>query len=173
MALVLGRKVPGFTLPSDGGGEVSLSSLEGRAAVLFFYPKDDTSSCTLEAIDFSAKMPEFDKIGVFVAGISPDGAKKHGKFRVKHGLSVKLLSDETKQFISACGLWVEKSMYGQKYMGVERTTVLVDRSGTAARIWAKVKVPGHADEVLAAARELAAQLGGNLAQSGTNPGKNH
>jgi thioredoxin-dependent peroxiredoxin len=154
MAVVLGKEAPGFTLPSDSGGAVSLGSLRGKMAVLFFYPKDDTTGCTLEAKDFSERNAEFTKIGAWVVGISPDSVKSHGKFRAKHGLAVTLLADESKEMIASYGLWVEKSMYGRKYMGVERTTVLLDASGKVARVWEKVKVPGHAEEVLEAARQL-------------------
>ena len=159
MALVLGAEMPEFELPSDAGGLVSLSGLKGRHAVLFFYPKDDTSSCTQESADFSALLAEFGSLGVFVAGVSPDSVKKHGRFRAKHGLTVTLLSDEAKALIPACGLWVEKSMYGHKYMGVERTTLLIDPAGKIAGVWEKVKVPGHAGEVLGAVRQLTARLG--------------
>jgi thioredoxin-dependent peroxiredoxin len=158
MAVALSGQVPGFSLPSDSGSEVSSSGLKGKAAVIFFYPKDDTTGCTLEAKDFSDRLAEFEKIGVSVAGISPDSIKSHRKFRAKHELSVTLLSDESKEMIAACGLWVEKSMYGRKYMGVERTTLLLDPTGKVSRIWEKVSVPGHAQEVLEAARELTAQL---------------
>jgi thioredoxin-dependent peroxiredoxin len=154
MAAVLGKEVPSFTLPSEDGGAVSLVGLRGKMAVLFFYPKDDTTGCTLEAQDFSDRAAEFAKIGASVVGISPDSIKSHSKFRAKHGLAVTLLSDESKEMIASYGLWVEKSMYGRKYMGVERTTVLLDASGKVARIWEKVKVPGHAEEVLEAARQL-------------------
>jgi thioredoxin-dependent peroxiredoxin len=154
MAVVLGKEPPGFTLPADVGSAVSLGALRGKMAVLFFYPKDDTTGCTLEAHDFSERAGEFEKIGASVVGISPDSIKSHSKFRAKHGLSVTLLSDETKEMIASYGLWVEKSMYGRKYMGVERTTVLLDASGKVARVWEKVKVPGHAEEVLEAARQL-------------------
>jgi thioredoxin-dependent peroxiredoxin len=154
MAVVLGKEAPDFTLPSDSGGAVSLGSLKGEITVLFFYPKDDTTGCTLEATDFSERAAEFKKAGAKVVGISPDSIKSHGKFRAKHGLSVTLLADESKEMIASYGLWVEKSMYGRKYMGVERTTVLLDASGKVARIWEKVKVLGHAEEVLEAARQL-------------------
>jgi peroxiredoxin Q/BCP len=156
MAIKSGVAAPDFTLASDGGGTLSLSQLQGNMAVLFFYPKDDTTGCTLEAKDFSDRSAEFDKIGAAVFGISPDSVKSHGKFRAKHGLSVSLLSDETKQMLDQYGVWVEKSMYGRKYMGVERTTLLLDAAGKVARVWEKVKVPGHAEEVLEAARRLRA-----------------
>lgn len=158
MAVKLGEAAPEFTLARDGGGTMSLAELRGKPAVLFFYPKDDTTGCTTEAKDFSDRASEFAKLGVEVAGVSPDSLKSHVKFKVKHALSVTLLSDETKQMLEAYGLWVEKSMYGKKYKSVERTTLLLDPSGTIARVWEKVKVPGHAEEVLEAARQLKAGL---------------
>ena len=155
MTLHVGGSIPDFALPDDNGETKTLSALKGRIVVLFFYPKDDTSSCTLEAKDFSEHAPDFAEIGAEVIGISPDSAKSHAKFRKKHLLSVALVSDESKQTLQALGLWIEKSMYGRKYMGVERTTVLIGREGKVARLWAKVKVTGHAAEVLQAARLLA------------------
>jgi len=152
--LIPGTEAPDFDLPRDGGGTVRLSSLRGKPVVLYFYPKDDTSGCTSEAIDFSALKPEFDKIGVVVIGMSPDSAKSHDKFKKKHDLKVDLVSDETKDVLQAYGVWTEKSMYGRKYMGVERTTLLLDADGRIAQVWPKVKVPGHAAAVLEAARSL-------------------
>ncbi|HMQ58404.1 MAG TPA: peroxiredoxin [Rhizobiaceae bacterium] len=152
--LSAGASAPDFTLPGDNGTTVSLASLAGKPVVLFFYPKDDTSGCTAESIAFSALKPQFDALGVNVIGMSPDSAKSHDKFKAKHGLSVALAADEEKAALQAYGVWVEKSMYGKKYMGVERTTVLIDAKGRIARVWNKVKVPGHAEEVLAAAREM-------------------
>ncbi|HWK15424.1 MAG TPA: peroxiredoxin [Rhizobiaceae bacterium] len=152
--LIPGTEAPDFDLPRDGGGAVRLSSLRGKPVVLYFYPKDDTSGCTSEAIDFSALKPEFDKIGVVVIGMSPDSAKSHDKFKKKHDLKVDLVSDETKDVLQAYGVWTEKSMYGRKYMGVERTTLLLDADGRIAQVWPKVKVPGHAAAVLEAARAL-------------------
>jgi peroxiredoxin Q/BCP len=149
-----GQDAPQFELPRDGGGTLTLSALRGKAVVLYFYPKDDTSGCTAEAIDFSALKPDFEKAGAVVIGMSPDSAKKHDKFKAKHGLSVDLVADEERKAIEAYGVWAEKSMYGRKYMGVERTTFLIDRNGKIARIWPKVKVPGHAAEVLEAVRAL-------------------
>ena len=160
MAVKLGGEAPDFTLAKDGGGLLSLKELRGKAAVLFFYPKDDTTGCTLEAKDFSDRSVEFSKLGVEIVGISPDSVKSHDKFKTKHGLTVTLLSDESKQMLRAYGLWVEKSMYGRKYMGVERTTLLLDPSGKIAQAWEKVKVPGHADEVLQEARRMRAELTG-------------
>jgi len=152
--LIPGTEAPDFDLPRDGGGTVRLSSLRGKPVVLYFYPKDDTSGCTSEAIDFSALKPEFDKIGVVVIGMSPDSARSHDKFKKKHDLKVDLVSDETKDILQAYGVWVEKSMYGRKYMGVERTTLLIDADGRIAQVWPKVKVPGHAAAVLEAAKAL-------------------
>lgn len=149
-----GHTAPNFSLAGAGDRTIDLAGLRGRKAVLFFYPKDDTSGCTQEAREFSALLPEFEAAGVEVIGVSPDSLASHDKFSKKHGLSLTLASDEAKQALEAFGVWVEKSMYGRKYMGVERTTVLLDRDGTVARIWPKVKVPGHAAEVLAAAQAL-------------------
>lgn len=151
-----GTPCPAFELPDADGATVSLDDLKGRPFVLYFYPKDDTSGCTVEAKDFSQAGEEFAAIGVPVFGVSPDGVKSHAKFAAKHELSVRLLADEEKKLISALGLWVEKSMYGRTYMGVERATILFDAQARAHRVWPKVKVKGHVDEVLAAAKALAA-----------------
>lgn len=153
--IAIGESAPDFELPGDGGSTISLSALRGSIVVLFFYPKDDTSGCTTEALDFTSLKEEFDAIGVKVIGISPDSVKRHDKFKAKHGLTVTLASDEEKQVLEAYGVWVEKSMYGRKYMGVERTTLLIDSNGKIVRIWNKVKVAGHAAEVLSAAKEAA------------------
>ena len=149
-----GDSAPDFTLPTDGGGVFSLSTHFGSPIVLFFYPKDDTSGCTKEAVGFSEQLAAFEKAGVVVAGMSPDPVKKHDKFRDKHDLKVVLISDEDKEVLSRYGVWVEKSMYGNKYMGVERTTLLIAADGTVAKAWHKVKVPGHVEAVLEAALEL-------------------
>lgn len=151
-AIAEGTAAPDFTLPRDGGGTVSLSDYRGKTVVLYFYPKDDTSGCTVEAIDFTAKVEDFAKAGAVVIGMSPDPVKAHDKFIKKHGLGIVLASDEDKSTLEAYGVWAEKSMYGRKYMGVERTTVLIGRDGTVRKVWEKVKVPGHVDEVLAAAQ---------------------
>ncbi len=151
-----GDMAPDFELPVTEKGVMSLSSLKGKPVVLFFYPKDDTSGCTKEAVEFTAALPEFEKIGVAVLGISPDPLKKHDKFVEKHSLGMPLISDEEKTALNAYGVWVEKSMYGKKYMGVERSTFLIDADGKIAKAWRKVKVPGHVDEVLAAARRIVA-----------------
>ncbi|MDY8110631.1 peroxiredoxin [Fulvimarina sp. 2208YS6-2-32] len=152
MALEEGKALPDFSLPDETGRTVALADLKGAPFVLYFYPKDDTSGCTSEAVAFSGLKAEFDALGMSVIGISPDPVKKHVKFRDKHDLSVRLLSDEEKVFLEACGVWVEKSMYGKTYMGVERTTALVGADGTVVTLWRKVKVPGHAEAVLEAAR---------------------
>ncbi|WP_243368934.1 peroxiredoxin [Microvirga solisilvae] len=154
MSLNPGNKAPAFTLPATGGTDISLESLKGRKAVLYFYPKDDTSGCTLEAKDFQALGKEFEAADTVIIGVSPDPMTSHDKFRAKYGLEFPLASDEEKAMLEAYGVWVEKSMYGRKYMGVERTTVLIDRDGTIAKVWNKVKVQGHAQEVLAAAKAL-------------------
>lgn len=150
-----GAAAPAFELPGDGGQTVSLAAEKGKIVVLFFYPKDDTSGCTAEAIAFSALKTEFDRLGAVLIGMSPDSVKKHDKFKAKHELTVRLASDEAKEVLQRYGVWVEKSMYGRKYMGVERTTLLIGKDGRIVRIWPKVKVPGHAEEVLEAVRELA------------------
>ncbi|THV25030.1 thioredoxin-dependent thiol peroxidase [Peteryoungia ipomoeae] len=150
----IGKSAPDFTLPANGGGSVTLSDLKGKSVVLFFYPKDDTSGCTTEAKDFTTLADQFSAAGVAVIGISPDSVKSHDKFAAKHALSVTLASDEEKSVLQTYGVWKEKSMYGKTYMGVERTTVLIDASGKIAAIWPKVKVPGHAQAVLEAAKVL-------------------
>ena len=149
-----GDKAPDFELPTDGGEKLKLSSLKNKLAVLYFYPKDDTSGCTSEAKDFSRLATDFRKAGVEVIGISPDTLESHAKFSKKYDLSVRLAADTDKAVATAFGVWVEKSMYGRKYMGVERSTFLIDKQGCIARAWRKVKVPGHAEEVLAAAKAL-------------------
>lgn len=154
MALSQGALAPDFDLPASGGGRIALAALKGHKVVLYFYPKDNTSGCTLEAQGFNTLLPDFEAAEARIIGMSPDPVKSHDKFCGKYGLAFPLASDEEKDVLGAYGVWVEKSMYGRKYMGVERTTVLIDREGRIARIWPKVKVPGHAEEVLAAARAL-------------------
>ena len=149
-----GSTAPDFALPTDQGEPVVLSALKGRPVVVYFYPKDDTSGCTAEAKDFSASIAAFDKAGATVIGISPDSVASKAKFRKKHGLAVVLAADADKRVCESYGVWVEKSMYGRKYMGVERSTFLIDKQGRVARAWRKVKVPGHAAEVLAAVTAL-------------------
>lgn len=150
-----GDIAPDFNLPRDGGKKQTLSELRGHPVVLYFYPKDDTSGCTLEAHNFTQLKPEFDKLGIAVIGMSPDKPEKHDKFKTKHDLDVILVSDEDKSTLQAYGVWVEKSMYGRKYMGVERSTFLIDKNGNIAEIWRKVKVPGHAKIVLDSAAAIA------------------
>ncbi|MDW4496791.1 peroxiredoxin [Sulfitobacter sp. D35] len=147
------QPAPNFTLPGTEG-EITLSDLKGQPVVLFFYPKDDTPGCTKESIGFSETRADFEAAGARVFGISKDSLAKHEKFIAKHGLQVPLLSDENGSVCEDYGVWKEKSMYGKKFMGIERTTVLVDAQGTVARVWNKVKVPGHVDEVLEAVRAL-------------------
>lgn len=150
----IGQAAPNFTLATDGGGSVSLGALAGKKVVLYFYPKDDTSGCTLEAKAFNDMQKQFAAAGAVIIGVSPDSVASHDKFKKKYGLGFALASDETRAMLESYGVWVEKSMYGRKYMGVERTTFLIDAKGKIARVWSKVKVPGHADEVLAAAQAL-------------------
>jgi thioredoxin-dependent peroxiredoxin len=154
MSLSIGTRAPAFSLPATDGREISLDSLKGRKVVLYFYPKDDTSGCTLEAQNFQALKQDFAAADTEIIGVSPDSLKSHEKFRAKYGLDFALASDEATAMLQAYGVWVEKSMYGRTYMGVERTTLLIDREGMIAQVWSKVKVPGHAEEVLAAAKVL-------------------
>ena len=154
MSLKAGDEAPDFTLPATGGTTLSLKGLRGRKVVLYFYPKDDTSGCTLEAQNFNRLKEDFEATDTEVIGISPDSLKSHDKFQAKYGLDLTLASDEGKAMLEAYGVWVEKSMYGRKYMGVERTTVLVGRDGRIAEVWSKVKVPGHAEAVLKAAQAV-------------------
>ena len=149
-----GAKAPAFSLPSDGGGKVSLKEFKGRNLVLYFYPKADTPGCTKEAIAFSRLRAEFAKADTAILGVSADPVPSQDKFKSKHKLTIALGSDETKKTLAAYGAWGEKSMYGRKFMGVIRKTFLIDASGRIVRIWPKVKVPVHAEEVLSAAREL-------------------
>lgn len=148
----IGSKAPSFTLPGDSGETRSLAGFAGKKLVLYFYPKDDTSGCTAEAKDFNALRAEFHAAGTEIVGVSPDSPKSHDKFRAKYDLAFPLVSDESKAMLEAYGVWVEKSMYGRKYMGVERTTFLIGPDGTVLNVWNKVKVPGHAEAVLEAAR---------------------
>ena len=149
-----GQTAPDFTLPRDGGGSVTLSGFRPGKVVLYFYPRDDTPGCTLEAQDFNARLADFAAAGATVIGLSKDSVKSHDKFCRKHGLGIVLASDETGHVSEDYGVWGEKSMYGRTYMGIERTTVLIDGEGRVARVWNKVSVKGHADEVLAAAQAL-------------------
>ena len=151
MSLKVGDKAPDFTLPTDGGGEVSLKDLKGKKLVLYFYPKDDTPGCTTEACGFRDALPDFSKVKAAIVGISKDSAASHDKFKTKFKLPFPLASDEDGKVCAAYGTWVEKSMYGKTYMGIERSTFLIDETGVIRNIWRKVKADGHAAEVLAAA----------------------
>jgi peroxiredoxin Q/BCP len=150
----IGEKAPNFALPDADEKSVRLADLKGRPLVVYFYPKDDTSGCTAEARDFTCLASSFAQAGAAVLGISPDAPKSHRAFTEKYDLGVRLLSDADHQAAEAYGVWVEKSMYGRKYLGVERATFLIDAKGRVARIWRKVKVAGHAEEVLAAVQSL-------------------
>jgi peroxiredoxin Q/BCP len=152
--LTAGSKAPNFKLPRDGGREVSLADFKGRKLVLYFYPRADTSGCTKEAIDFSKLAPAFARAGTSILGVSADPVKAQDKFKAKHDLSIALGSDESHEMLNAYGVWAKKSMYGRSYMGILRNTYLIGPDGKIARVWEKVKVPGHAEEVLAAAKEL-------------------
>jgi thioredoxin-dependent peroxiredoxin len=149
-----GMTPPDFELPDGDGKSVKLSALRGRPVVVYFYPKDDTSGCTAEAKDFTCLAQDFRDAGAELLGISPDSPASHRKFKDKYGLDARLLSDEARSAAEAYGVWVEKQMYGRKYMGVERATFLIDTAGKVARVWRNVRVPGHADEVLAALRAM-------------------
>jgi peroxiredoxin Q/BCP len=152
--LAPGDRAPAFRLATDGSGEVSSASLKGKPYVLYFYPKDDTSGCTKEAIDFSGSKRKFDALGVTIIGVSKDSAASHDKFKSKHKLKIILGSDPEIKTAQDYGIWVEKSMYGRKYMGMDRSTFLVDGKGVVRQVWRKVKVPGHVEAVLAAAKTL-------------------
>jgi len=152
--LAEGSKAPDFRLAGDGGSTVALADFKGKKLVLYFYPKADTSGCTTEAKDFTRLHKEFVKAGVAVVGVSADPIKKQDAFKAKHGLLMPLASDESHEMLTAYGVWGEKSMYGKKYMGIHRTTVLIGPDGCIVRIWPKVKIGGHAEEVLAAAKAL-------------------
>lgn len=150
--LNIGDQAPNFDLPANDGRRVSLSEHSGKTVVLYFYPKDNTEGCTLEAIDFTRLKGEFEAAGAEIIGISPDSARKHDNFCRKHGLGITLGSDEDLQAAQAYGVWVEKQMYGRKYMGIDRSTFLIGPDGKIRRIWRKVRVKGHAEEVLEAVR---------------------
>lgn len=154
MAVQEGDDAPDFRLPRDGGGELSLADFKDRKLVLYAYPKDDTPGCTQEAIEFNRLRSDFEASGTTIVGVSPDPAKKHDRFKQKHDLALTLLADESQALAEAYGIWVEKSMYGRSYMGLERSTFLIGSDGKIARIWRKVKVAGHAQEVLEAAKAL-------------------
>ena len=151
----IGDKAPSFTLPIDGGGEISLSDLKGGMAVLYFYPKDNTPGCTTEAIAFSTLKKEFDSLGVKIIGISKDSVRKHDNFKAKHDLNIILASDASGQMIEDYGVWVLKKLYGREYMGIERATYLLGGDGKVLQVWRKVRVKGHAEAVLDAAKSAA------------------
>ena len=150
-----GDPLPAFSLPADGGRTISSKDLAGKGVILFFYPRDDTSGCTKEAIGFSAAQEALAALGVTVLGVSKDSVKSHDKFVAKHDLTVALLSDEHGDLCERAGCWKEKNMYGKTYMGIERTTILAGADGKIRNIWRKVKVPGHVEEVVDAARDMA------------------
>ncbi len=150
----VGQKAPDFKMATDGAGDVSLKALKGKKVVLYFYPKDDTPGCTKEACGFRDSLPDFSKVDAEIVGVSKDTVAKHDKFKAKHELNFILGSDEDGSVCEAYGTWVEKSMYGKKYMGIERATFLIDEKGVVQNVWRKVKVKGHVDEVLAAAQAL-------------------
>ena len=154
MSVDIGDKVPEFALPTDGGGKASTKDLIGKKVVVYFYPKDNTSGCTKEACDFRDAKRDFAKLGVEIIGISKDPVKSHDGFKAKQKLNFALGADESGAACAAFGTWIEKSMYGRKYMGIERATFLIDEKGVVRGAWRKVKVPGHVAAVLAAAREL-------------------
>jgi peroxiredoxin Q/BCP len=150
----VGKKAPDFELPTDGGNVFRLSEQIGKSVVLYFYPKDDTPGCTAEAIAFTGLADQFAEQGAVILGVSPDSAKAHDKFKAKYELSIQLAADTAKDVVSRYGVWIKKSRYGREYMGVDRTTVLVGPDGRIAEIWRKVKVDGHAAEVLEAVKKL-------------------
>jgi peroxiredoxin Q/BCP len=152
--LSAGDKAPSFSLPASGGRTISLSGLKGQKVVLYFYPKDDTTGCTREAMEFSAAAKKFKSAGAVVVGVSKDSPASHEKFAKKYDLVLYLASDEETKTAGAYGVWVEKSMYGRRYMGMERATFLIDEKGVIRRIWRKVKIPGHVEEVLGAVKAL-------------------
>ena len=154
MSLAAGDRAPDFDLPADEG-RVSLAGLKGKTVVRYFYPKDDTSGCTAEAQGFTAAADDFAKAGAVVVGVSKDSAASHGKFRAKYDLKLQLASAKDDDMVERYGAWVEKSMYGRKYMGIDRSTYLIDKDGVIRRVWRKVKVPGHVAEVLEAAKATA------------------
>jgi len=154
MTLSVGDPAPDFTMPTDGGGSIALKDLAGKKVVLYFYPKDDTSGCTAQACGFRDALPNFGALDATIIGVSKDSVASHDKFKKKYQLPFILGSDENSGVCEAYGVWVEKSMYGKKYMGIERATYLIDAAGKIARIWRKVKVPGHVEEVAAAVKAL-------------------
>ncbi len=156
MSVEVGQSVPEFSLPTDGGGTLSAADLKGKITVLYLYPKDDTSGCTKEAIAFKDSLEAFSAAGAQIVGLSKDSPASHDKFKAKHELPFTLISDEEGALVEALGAWVEKSMYGRTYMGIDRSTFLIDGDGTIREIWRKVRVPGHAAKVLKAVEALGA-----------------
>jgi thioredoxin-dependent peroxiredoxin len=154
MSVEEGTKAPDFTAPTDGGKKLKLSDLRGKPVVLYFYPKDETSGCTAEACGFRDSLPDFSKVKAQVVGVSKDSVERHDKFKKKYGLNFPLVSDEDGKICEKYGTWVQKSLYGRKYMGIERATFLIDKAGTVAKVWHKVKIPGHVDDVLTALKAL-------------------
>jgi peroxiredoxin Q/BCP len=154
MSVKEGQKAPDFSAATDGGKKLKLSDLRGKPVVLYFYPKDDTPGCTAEACGFRDQLPDFSKLKAQVIGVSKDSAARHDKFKAKYELTFPLVSDEDGNICEKYGTWIEKSLYGRKYMGIERATFLIDKMGIITKIWHKVKVPGHVDEVLAALKTL-------------------
>ena len=151
---LIGQNLPAFDLPTDAGGQATNADFAGRTLVLYLYPKDDTSGCTKESQGFSDRYEDFKAAGAEVVGLSKDGVKSHDKFKAKYGFPFKLIADEETKLIDALGAWVEKSMYGRKYMGTDRSTFIVDAEGVIQQAWRKVKVPGHVDEVLEAVKAM-------------------
>jgi peroxiredoxin Q/BCP len=154
MSVKEGQKAPDFSAATDGGKKLKLSDLRGKSVVLYFYPKDDTPGCTAQACGFRDQLPDFSKLKAQVIGVSKDSAARHDKFKAKYELTFPLVSDEDGKICEKYGTWIEKSLYGRKYMGIERATFLIDKTGIITKIWHKVKVPGHVDEVLAALKTL-------------------
>jgi len=150
----IGDKAPDFRLPTDGGGELGLADLKGKTVVLYFYPKDSTPGCTTEAQDFRDRLGEFETAGAAVVGASKDSIKRHDNFKAKHDFTFPLLSDENGSLCEDYGIWKQKKLYGREFMGIERTTFLIDGTGVIRNVWRKVKVKGHADAVLEAVKAL-------------------
>ena len=154
MSVEEGKKAPDFTAATDGGGKLKLSDLKGKTVILYFYPKDDTTGCTKEACGFRDSLPDFSKAKATVIGVSKDSVERHDKFKAKYELPFTLVSDADGKICAAYGTWIEKSLYGRKYMGIDRATFLIDKTGTVRKVWRKVKVPGHVEAVLEAAKGL-------------------
>ena len=157
MSVEIGKPAPSFTMPTDGGGKVSLSALKGKNVVLYFYPKDDTPGCTAQACGFRDNLPKFDKVDAVVIGVSRDSVKSHDKFKAKYELPFPIASDEDGKVCERYGVWTEKTLYGRKFMGIERSTFLIDAKGAIAHVWRKVRVPGHVEDVLDTVKALSAK----------------